>query len=387
MTRRAPIPIPLVSFVLLVALAACAPNRGDEYTKSLAEARRAHTAGRFADAAAKYDDAAKQAKVPRDAIYMRYEAALARARAGDVARAAAELRAIATAKPPNAYSAQAAFKAADLAIDADPAAGHGELAAIPIEFPDSGVAQVAVVRLARWDDQHGGPAKAIERLDAMRPKVKGRNVEETVLYERAKRLAVLEKQQEARDAFLDIAQRWPYPFGSFFDDSLYRASEMEEKLGRPREAIAHLENLLSHREVSSFMGSYERPRYIPAILRIAKLYEEKLNDRGKARDALHRLYAEFKTSTLRDDALWREAELWRKDGDTGKMCDRLDTLASDFPDSRYVPCAMEKCPSIKRSSKSKAPKTCHSYLTREAAPHDEDTPNATIDTVRPDDPK
>ena len=30
--------------------------------------------------------------------------------------------------------------AADLAIDADPAAGHGELAAIPVEFPDSGPA-------------------------------------------------------------------------------------------------------------------------------------------------------------------------------------------------------------------------------------------------------
>jgi hypothetical protein len=135
------------------------------------------------------------------------------------------------------------------------------------------------------------------------------------------------------------------------------------------------------------MGSYERPRYIPAILKIAKIYEEKLNDRGKAREALHRLYAEFTTSTLRDDALWREAELWRKDGDTGKMCDRLDTLASDFPDSRYVPCAIDKCPSIKRSSKSKAPKTCHAYLLREAAPHDEEEPKPTVDTVRPDDPK
>lgn len=375
------------ALVLLVTIAACAPNRGDEYAKALGDARRAYTAGRFADAAVKYDEAAKQAKVPRDAIYMRYEAALARARAGDVARAAQELRAIATAKPPNAYSAQAAFKVAELAIDADPAAGHAELAAVPIDFPDSGVAQVAVFRLARWDDEHGGPAKAIERLDAMAPKVKGKNVEPTVAYERAKRLAVLEKHQQARDAFLAIAQQWPYPKGAYFDDSLYRASEMEEKLGRPREAIEHLENLLSHREISGFMGSYERPRYIPAILRIAKLYEEKLGDRGKARDALHRLYAEFKTSTLRDDALWREAELWRKDGDTGKMCDRLDTLASDFPDSRYVPCAIEKCPSIKRSGKSKAPKTCHAYLTREAAPHDEETPNATIDTVRPDDPK
>lgn len=372
---------------LSLALAACAPNRGDEFQRSLAEARRAHHAGRFAEAANKFEQAGKQAKVPRDAVYMRYEAALARARAGDVARAASELRAIASEKPPNAYSAQAAFKAADLAIDSDPAAGHEALAAIPAAFPDTGVAQVALTRVARWDDEHGGPERAIARLDATAPKVKGHTVEQTVLYERAKRLAVLGRTQEARDAFLDVAARWPYPFGAYFDDALYRASEMDEQLGRIPDAIADLERLLSHREVSSFIGSYERPRYIPAILRIAKLYEEKLGDRAKAREALHRLYSEFKTSTLRDDALWREAELWRKDGDQAQMCDRLSTLASDFPDSRYVPCAIERCPSIKRTAKSKAPKTCHAYLTREASAHDEAEPNPTVDTVRPDDPK
>jgi hypothetical protein len=99
---------------------------------------------------------------------------------------------------------------------------------------------------------------------------------------------------------------------------------------------------------------------------------------------------QFTTSTLRDDALWREAELWRKDGDSEKMCDRLSTLADDFPDSRYVPCVVEKCPKVKRSSKSKAPKTCHPYLVREATAHEpesEGTPTPVIDTTRPDDPK
>ena len=39
------------------------------------------------------------------------------------------------------------------------------------------------------------------------------------------------------------------------------------------------------------------------MLRIAKLYEERLSDRTKARETLHRIYTDFKTSTLRDDAL------------------------------------------------------------------------------------
>jgi outer membrane protein assembly factor BamD (BamD/ComL family) len=350
---------------LLTACSACGgPNRGDAYMQSLAEARREHHDGRFDLAAVKFDEAAKTAKIPRDAVYARYEAALARARAGDVARAATELRALATAKPANAYSAQAAFKAAELARQNDEAAGLHELEAVVTDFPETGVAQVALGLVVRHADETS-PEAALAYLDAVAPRVKGTKVEEKVLYERARRLDALGRTQAARDAFVDVAAKFPYPFGGLQDDALYRASEMEEKLGRPQEAIALLERLLSQRETSSFMGSYERPRYLPAILRIAQIYENQLNDRAKARAALHRVYSEFTTSVMRDDALWREAELWRKDGDEKTACSRLETLTDDFPDSRYVPCASLRCPSIKRSAKSKAPATCHEYLLRE----------------------
>lgn len=367
MSRR---PFALV-LVLLSLAGACAPNRGGTpYAKSVAEARRASNAGRFDEAALRFDEAAKNAKLPRDALFMRYEAALARARAGDVTRARNELLEIARAKPENAYSAQAAFKAAELVADSDSAKSHAELEGVMNDFPESGVAQVALHRLLRKDDEEGGPTKALERLERMKPQVTGKHLEESVLYERARRIDRLGRTEEARTAYLDCAAKFPYPFGAYNDDSLFRAAEMEEKLGRDKEAIAILERLLAQREKSTMMGSYERPRYIPALLRIVKIYEEKLHDRAKARDALHRLYSDFQTSTLRDDALWREAELWRKDGDAGTACSRLSTLASDFPDSKYVPCAIEQCPSISRPSKSKAPKTCHAYLTREKPPTD-----------------
>jgi tetratricopeptide (TPR) repeat protein len=360
----------------------CAPNRGTVYDRSLAEARRAHHAGLFAAAATKFDDAAKSAKVPRDAVYARYEGALARARAGDVGRATIELHAIAQAKPPNAYSAQAAFKAAELVRTNDQAAGFRELEAVVVDFPEAGVAQVALGLLLRKDDD-AGPEVALAHLDRLQPRVKTAKVGEKVAYERARRLEALGRTSEAKDAYVVVADTWPYPFGGLNDDALYRAADMEDKLGRPKEAIALLERLLSQREVSSFMGSYERPRYLPAILRIAQIYEDKLDDRPHARATLHRLYAEFTTSTLRDDALWREAELWRKDGDASTACDRLATLTGDFPDSRYIPCIAVKCPSLKRPAKSKAPATCHEYLLRETGkPKPEENPGAA--TRRPD---
>jgi tetratricopeptide (TPR) repeat protein len=366
----------------LLATGCGGPTRGDAYVRSVAEARRSYHDGRFDIAATKYDEAAKNAKVPRDGVFARYEAALARARAGDVARAAAELRAIATTKPPTAYSAQAAFKAAELARASDKAAGLRELEAVLVGFPESGVAQVALGRLLRHDDA-SGPDTALAHLDRLLPRLRGTKVEERASYERARRLEALSQTLAARDAYLAVADKWPYPFGALNDDALYRAADMEERLGRPTEAIAVLERLLSQREVSSFMGSYERPRYLPAVLRIAQIYEEKLNDRKRARETLHRLYADFTTSTMRDDALWREAELWRKDGDTSTACARLATLAREFPDSRYVPCATLRCSSITRPSKSKAPATCHDYLLREAgAAKPEADPGAA--TVRPD---
>lgn len=362
------------SAMLMASLlaSACAPNRGAAYEKSVAEARRAIHAGQFDEAASHFDAASKSAKIPRDAVYTRYEAALAWARSGNVGRAQSELRAIAQAKPPSEYSPQAAYKAAELTLGVDEEAGYRELEQVVIDWPRSGVARVALGRILRHQEENGGAAASFAYLERLAPRIVERDkdpknvgVTEDIAYERAKRLADLGKTEQARDAMLEIANRWPYPFGAYFDDALYRASELESKLGRPRQAIEHLERLLAPRESSSMLGTYERPRYSPAMFRMADIYENELHDRAKTRETLHRFYRDFTTSPRRDDALWREADLWRKDGDTSKACDRLATLSKDFPDSRYVPCTALYCPNVKRPEKSKAPKECHAYITRE----------------------
>ena len=352
-----------IALVALVALAACAPSRGTAYEKSLAEARAAYHNGRFDIAARKFDEASKEAKLPRDAVFMRYEAALAKARAGDVASASTGLRAIADEKPPSPYAAAALFQIATLERKTDEVAWLADLERVVTEFPDDGDAQVALGQLVRHDQEAGGPDAVTALLDRLAPRVSGKRVEEKLAYERARELDTLGKSEPARDAYLAVASKWPYPFGAFNDDALFRAAQIEAQLGHTPQAIATLEKLLSQRETSSFLGSYERPRYLPAILEVAALYE-KSGDTAKARETLHRLYTDFTTSTMRDDALWREAALWKKDGKATTACDRLATLASDFPDSKYVPCATAECPSIRRAAKSKAPATCHAYVTR-----------------------
>jgi hypothetical protein len=122
--------------------------------------------------------------------------------------------------------------------------------------------------------------------------------------------------------------------------------------------------MLAERESSWLVGSYERPRYEPAMVRLCALARDRLHDHARARACFEKLYRDFGTSELRDDALWEEARLFREDGDPISSCRRLAGLVSDFPDSRYVPCAVAACPGVTRPKKSLAPLACHPYIAR-----------------------
>jgi outer membrane protein assembly factor BamD (BamD/ComL family) len=349
-----------------LALVACGPNRGNAYDRAFAEAARAESAGRFDDAAAGYDAAAKAARRDRDRDQAAYDAAMMVLRAGRWGDAITRLEPIANARPPDEHSAEAWYHIAATRIDhGTPDQGWVALEAMVHRFPSSGLAHRAIVRyLDHLDDADPSKRAGLEWLRRLERELGASEVAELIAYSIATRRADLGETQAARDALVEVAQKWPYPFGALFDDALYRASELDEKLGRYARAIEDLEKMLAERETTTLVGSYERPKYLPAILRIAALYRDRLRDRAKARAAYHRLYTDFTHSTARAEALWHEAALWREDGDSPTACSRLSTLVLDFPDSRYVPCALDACPSLARPKDSHAPKTCHSYLLR-----------------------
>jgi TolA-binding protein len=350
--------------LVVAAAGACAPDRGATYERALAEGERAETAGRYTEASARFDDASRSAKVPRDGAHARYLAAVMLEKAGNTAEARARFDAIAAAEPPSADAALAAYRAAEIRVNAGDDEGWLRFEALLHRFPNSGVARPALYRLLRHHDETRDRSQTILYLRREEASLGKTELGEDLAYQIALRLADLGQTHEARDAFVDVAKRWPYPGGALFDDALFRASELDEQLGRYRDAVVDLERMLDEREVSHLSGSYQRPRYGPALFRVGTLYRDRLRDKDSAREAFHRLYADFTTSPLRDDALWAEAQLWREDGDTGTACARLATLADALPDSRYVPCAMQLCPRVRRSEKSKAPLTCHAYIER-----------------------
>jgi hypothetical protein len=341
--------------LLALGLAACSPNRGTAFQLSMAEATRANGAGRDADAARAFERAAATAKVPNDAAFARQEAALAWIRAGDAERGVTQLHALADGK--STYAASAQYKLAEYKFHAHDPSGVAELERFLIAHPETGYARAAFVKVVRQKDETGA---GLAWLGDTRAKVAGTDLEQLFAYEHARRLEESGHTADARREYGSIADTWPYPKGVHFDEALVHAAHIEKEAGHPHEAIALLQRLLAQRELSQVMGTYEKTAYAESQLEIARIYEGPLADPAAARAAYHKAYRDFPTSITRDDALWHESQLWQADE---RKCEPLRTLVHDFPDSRYVPCAMASC-NLERPKNSGAPARCHEYLTR-----------------------
>lgn len=349
---------------LALALAACggSTGRSDAYQRALADARKASGAGRWAEAARHYDSATGEARRDRDREFSLYSAGMARAESGDAAGARAVLERVVALR--GEYAARAAMSLAQLRLKTTgDVEGWSDLEAVVITYPDAGVARAAAQKLLRHLEASEGAPAALKKAEALAPRLGERAVAQTVVYAAAKLAEATGDKGAAIDRYVAIADRWPYPKGSHFDDALFRAAQLESERGRHREAIALLERLLSVREVAHTVGSYELPRYEPAMELIADIYERKLHDREAARRTWRALHDDFPTSTGRAKALWRVAKLHRADGHDEASCDTLRELAFHFPQSRYAPCVPTLCPSAPRASGSGV---CRPYVLRDA---------------------
>jgi tetratricopeptide (TPR) repeat protein len=349
------------------AASACGgPSRGAAFDRAYAAAARAESAGRLAEAVDDYDHAAATAKRPRDRDQAHWSAADVLARGGRVADAVARLDRMAE-DTSSEHQVEAAYRATLLRIEhGDADRGWRDLESLPRRYPSHGVSHVAIRKLVDHADA-AGPEAASAELAALERDLDRTDLAPLVAFLAAEHVEARGADVAARDAYLHIAARWPYPHGAFFDDALWHASLLDEKLGRAQAAADDLERLVAVRETTSLMGSYERARYVPSMLRLGELYRDVLHDHAKARATFHRLYTDYAHSTKRAEGLWREAEILRGDGDAKTACDRLSTLVHDFPDSRFVPCASSACPGLPRPPASGAPTECRDYITRSAA--------------------
>ncbi len=237
--------------------------------------------------------------------------------------------------------------------------------------PSSGLARHALMRLSEPIETSKGPDEALKFLASFADIAKGTDLDEEIAYEAGLVMFRAGRFEAARDAFVKEARAHPYPTGSLTDDAYYQAARIEEHLGHFDPALALLAEMLSPMEAAYTGSSYERPRFPEAQYRIARIWLDDKHDRARAKKELRKVHDLHGASRLVDDSLWLEAELEAKDGETSAACETTTLLVTSSPDSRYVRCVHELCPSA-----SAAAKPCADYIERElrgeARPADDD---------------
>lgn len=334
---------PILAATLLGAAlgGACAPSLPAPYVMRVTQAKAAYSEGHHRAAAHHWEAAALEAPNENHRAEARYRQATSLLRAGDLV--AARKLFIELASRPSPRQARAAFDLAYLMVNSEEAeAGHRLLESLVVKYPNAGNARRALQVLLAHKRNTLGPDTELEWLKKLSKQVSGSELEQTVLFIQATRLQESHSDEAALRAYQDLALRFPYPAGAYWDEAILKAARIEVHLGRPKAALQRLSLMLREREAPVLVGSYER-RFAEAHYLIAEIYQNQLGDWIRARREFRVVATKYSTSLLRDDALWQAILLSQKHGDQNAACDDARQLASSLPESRFAGCSAHFC--------------------------------------------
>lgn len=331
-----------LAYCVALLLLACAGSGPTEFQKSRAAAERAYAAGRYREAAQYWARAAEQTRKRSSASKARQRQASCLLRAGDTVQARTVLQRLSAEN--SALSARADFDLAMLDLETEQRDNASERLKKLIETqPNSAIAQTALRHYLRLQNERAGAEGSLAECERLLQTLSQSELDELLRYRRALLLQQLARKEQALRAYLELAERHPYPLGALWDDALWQAAQLQTELGKTEQAIGTLQRMLKSRETSDFVGSYERPRYGEAHFHLAELLRDGMQDRAAAAREFERVYQQHKTSRLRDDALWEAAKLYRALGDAQHACSLMKTLREEQSESRYLSCTPLLC--------------------------------------------
>ncbi|MBU1243148.1 tetratricopeptide repeat protein [Myxococcota bacterium] len=203
------------------------------------------------------------------------------------------------------------------------------------KFPETVAAEDAlwkVVELSR-----ARPGELVRRLLAFYGKHRTSFIATLVLMEAAKVAHGIDSPEWKRYAvhlLSFLARR--HPDSPRWDEALYKAAGWSRELGKTKEAIAFLHQLMKTRESSLFFGDYNSQWLDDSQLLLGDLYLER-NMPKAALKAWSDLPAKFPESRLRDRAWIRLMEHHASHGRPRLACSAARELVRKMPRSRFAP--------------------------------------------------
>lgn len=148
-----------------------------------------------------------------------------------------------------------------------------------------------------------------------------------------------ERREQPAEALRRYDEIWRrYPRGPLFDDALWMAAQLLQRLGRSAEAAERLSRLAQAYTSTVMIGHYHQERLIEGMFRLGELYLRELDRPQQALETLTQLLSRQPESRLADDALLLMAQATLRLGplpaaNRSKACAYLMRLLRDYPDS------------------------------------------------------
>jgi TolA-binding protein len=325
----------VTALLLSLLVGGCIPTlskqRGEEHVRALERGDRLHAEDDYDGAAQAYARAASSAERRVDREEALYRRARSLRRAGRLEEAVRVLDEIAAAEPVSRNTVRARYDAARIRIElGDREGGIAGLMTVIREHPDHGNALHALAIVADDAEAEGGVAARRRLLEELDPQIAQSELHDDLLFALAELELEQDDRQAGRRALERIVDEHPYPQGNRWDEALLRLADLAEEDGDPAGAIEHLEALTLRHEGTWSPGSYTRPSMPRAQLRIARLERDERGDLDRAASAYRRLYDDYPTSTLRDDALFELGDLEERRGDHDAACDLYRRVVEEF---------------------------------------------------------
>lgn len=321
--------------LVLILCVGCVPTiskpRGEKHLASLSEAEAQQHAGRYEEAVASYKAAAASAERRVDRDEALYRASRVLARMNRHAEAIALCDELGAAEPPARRTLRARLDAARYRLlVGEEARADQDLRKLVMQHPDEGAGKSALrLLLSRHVEGAASPEVALVWVREFAAQTANDSTAETLMNVEAELLLALDRRDEARKKLEEQVARFPYPKGHRWDDALYRLANLSLDAQDPKAAIAYLESMIAVHEQSIGIGSYTRPLFSKAALRIARIYRDDVKDVDAALKAYGRVRSEFPRSLVADDALHEEAELLMARGQREQACDLLRSVVED----------------------------------------------------------
>ncbi len=196
-------------------------------------------------------------------------------------------------------------------------------------------ADEALVRIIRHNREEGRLKKLVKKLWALFRRFKSADIADNLLWTLGE---IYEKDFKAPDHAVEIFEKLSKkkPHGPLTHNASFRTAELYRRLGKPLKALIFYAKILETKKDTWIVGTFTSEFADDAQLEMGILRLDDMNDPAKAIEEFRRLVKNFKTSILRDDALWwiAIAELRRGDMKGAKRAHA--ELVRRFPKSRFV---------------------------------------------------